>query len=134
MDDKSKIRKIIKTTLNEFLSEQNNIRIGNNVFRINKHITTDNFYSDVVSDTDNILSITISDKDKNIAYGDFSYDKNGDLITLSINVNKDYRRIGLATLIYDEAEKYFGDKLMPSGSFESDEIEKFWINRNKKRG
>ena len=123
----------MKATLNEILNEQKKIvDIKGNKYKIEKKIISDSFYSEVAENSSNILDVTIYSLDnKHIGYGLFTYDKNGVLRALGVSVNKEYRRQGIATKLYDEAEDYFNDIIYPSGSFEGDEIEKFWINRKR---
>jgi ribosomal protein S18 acetylase RimI-like enzyme len=58
------------------------------------------------------------------------YDENFDGCYLdNIRINPKYRRIGLATKLYEYIEEIIGEKLKPSPIKQSPEIKKFW---NKK--
>jgi hypothetical protein len=59
------------------------------------------------------------------------YDKNFDGCYLdSIRIDPKYRRVGLATKMYEYIEKLIGEKLKPSPIKQSPEIRNFWKKRN----
>jgi ribosomal protein S18 acetylase RimI-like enzyme len=59
------------------------------------------------------------------------YDKNFDGCYLdNIRIDSKYRRLGLATKMYEYIEELIGEKLKPSPIKQSQEIRGFWNKRN----
>lgn len=59
------------------------------------------------------------------------YDKNFDGCYLdNIRIDHKYRRLGLATKLYEYIEELIGEKIKPSPIKQSPEIKQFWNKRN----
>lgn len=50
---------------------------------------------------------------------------------VDLSINKDHRRKGLATSLYNHIEKELGHKLEPSPTWQTPEGRAFWASRNK---
>ncbi len=83
------MRKFIKTSIREFLNEQNS-----NKFSLNMKIIDDEYFITAT------INHTIIGK---LTFIKSEYKPN--LISTSVVVNPNYRRIGVATAMYDFAEK-----------------------------
>jgi ribosomal protein S18 acetylase RimI-like enzyme len=128
------LRKFISTTIREYLNEN---------FQ-SMYIDKEN--SDFISDwkqikingtTFDFMRVNGSDKHKFIievdGIGEIGraslncYDKNFDGCYLdNIRINHEYRRIGLATKLYEYIEELIGEKIKPSPIKQSPEIKQFW--------
>jgi hypothetical protein len=114
------LRKIIATIIREYLNE--NYNIEKKIF--NSEIT-------LISDYEDGVYVITAQHINNgeIARAIFSYSKKvGGWYGNDVSVNKNFRRIGIMSSIYDFAEELIGEKLKPSFSL-SRNMKMFWGNR-----
>lgn len=132
------LKKFIATTIKEYLNENF------------KSMPIDKEISDAISDwkqitingiTFDFMRLNGVDKNKFIIeiedigeIGSASlncYDRNFDGCYLdNIRIDHNYRRLGLATKMYEYIEELIGEKLKPSPIKQSQEIKGFWKKRN----
>lgn len=132
-----KLIKIITTTIREYLNENF------------KSMKIDDDISDFIMDwkqieingkTFDFIRLNGIDKNKFIIETDVDgeignaslncYDKNFDGCYLdNIRISPKYRRLGLATKMYEYIEELIGEKLKPSPIKQSKEIKGFWNKR-----
>jgi ribosomal protein S18 acetylase RimI-like enzyme len=133
------LRKFIATTIREYLNENfQSMKINpRSRFLIDdwKQIvindTTFNFKRLKVGYSTNKFVIT-TDVDGQIGSASLNcHDKNFDGCYLdNIRIDHKYRRLGLATKMYEYIEELIGEKLKPSPIKQSQEIKGFWKKRN----
>jgi len=133
-----KLRKIITNTIKENLNENfKSIQIGSDISDIIldwKQLTingkTFNFMR--LNGWDINKFVIETDDDGEIGRASLNcYDKYFDGCYLdNIRIDDKYRRIGLATKMYEYIEELIGEKLKPSPIKKSQEIKNFWNKRN----
>ena len=132
------IKRIIESTIKEYLNENF------------KPMQIDSDISDFILDwkqikingeSFNFMRLNGSDKNKFVIETDVDgeigtaslncYDKNFDGCYLdNIRIDTKYRRIGLASKMYEYIEELIGEKLKPSPIKQSPEIKGFWNKKN----
>jgi hypothetical protein len=118
------LRKIIATTICEYLNDNYDIKKK----KFNNEITLISYYEDNV-----YVIIAQHINNSEIARTTFSYSKKlGGWYGNDVFVDKNFRKIGILTAIYDFVEELIGEKLTPSFSL-SRNMKKFWANRNLKK-
>ncbi len=116
--------------------------LDSNELKIKKRILTDEYerkrgsrlsnYMVYEVDINKIFKVEVKNKDKKIiAEATFGQKENNDVIAILVSVEPEYKRKGIATFLYDEAEKHYKSKVVPSGTYIYDDvITKFWKKRN----
>ena len=131
-------RKFIATTIREYLNENfKPMQIDSDIsdFILDwKQITINgklfNFMR--LNGVDKNKFVIETDADGEIGSASLNcYDKNFDGCYLdNIRIDHKYRRIGLASKMYEYIEGLIGEKLKPSPIKQSPEIKKFWDKKN----
>lgn len=133
------LRKFIATTIREYLNENFKPMEINPRSRMIlddwKQITingiTFNFMRLKVGKTSNKFSIKVAGEGEIGSASLNCYDNNFDGCYLdNIRIDPKYRRIGLATKMYEYIEELIGEKLKPSPIKQSLEIKGFWNKKN----
>jgi len=129
-----KIEKIITTTINEFLNENfKSMEIDNEIsdFILDwKQITINGIVFDFMrlNGVDKNKFVIETGNEGEIGSASLNcYDNNFDGCYLdNIRINPKYRRMGLATKLYEYIEELILDKLKPSPIKQSKEIRNYW--------
>ena len=110
----------IDKEISDFISDWKQIKINDTTFDFMRLNGVDkNKFSIEVDDVGEIGGASLN-----------CYDKNFDGCYLdNIRIDHKYRRLGLATKMYEYIEELIGEKLKPSPIKQSQEIKGFWKNR-----
>jgi len=133
-----KLRKFIATTIREYLNENfKPMQIDSDISdfildwkQININGESFNFMR--LNGVDKNKFVIETDVDGEIGSASLNcYDKNFDGCYLdNIRIDTKYRRIGLASKMYEYIEELIGEKLKPSPIKQSPEIKGFWNKKN----
>ena len=132
------LRKFIATTIREYLNENfKPMQIDSDISdfildwkQININGKSFNFMR--LNGVDKNKFVIETDVDGEIGSASLNcYDKNfGGCYLDSIRIDTKYRRIGLASKMYEYIEELIGEKLKPSPIKQSPEIKAFWNKKN----
>lgn len=106
---------------------------------IRSRLAFDGFYAQVIAaDEDDkgqkLLKMDVLFDDEVIASADAGYlapSHGGHLAVLNIVVNESWRRLGIATALYDAVERHYGETVLPYPGNEGGGIQHFWLHRLK---
>jgi hypothetical protein len=83
-----------------------------------------------ILDVDDAHHYTIHHKGKKVGEARLSHTKKH---VVDIEIDKEHRRKGLATALYNHIEKHLGHKLSPSPTWQTPDGKSFWASRNTKK-
>lgn len=117
-----------------------NITLNNDtVATVEARMAYDGFYGEVLMPEEDgggqkIMKLVVSVDGNSVAGAEAGYldeRRGGILSVLNIKVDEAWRRMGVATAIYNFIETQYGDRILPYPGNEGGAIQQFWYDRLK---